>query len=55
MFWALKGATFTPARASARHRPVVTTLFPASEVVPATRIPLMGPVPAPDQADHRVA
>ena len=41
MFCALNGATFTPARDSARHRPVVTTLLPASEVVPATRIPLI--------------
>ena len=39
MFCALKGATCTPRRASARHRPVVTTLLPASLVVPATRDP----------------
>jgi hypothetical protein len=36
MFWALYGDTRTPRRAKARHRPVVTTLFPASDVVPAT-------------------
>ena len=37
MFCALNGATLTPRRAKARHSPVVTTLLPASEVVPATR------------------
>ena len=43
MFCALNGATRTPRRASARHRPVVTTVFPASEVVPSTiRLPLTG-------------
>ena len=36
MFCALNGATRTPRRASARHRPAVSTLFPASDVVPAT-------------------
>jgi hypothetical protein len=40
MFCALYGATRTPRRANARHSPVVTTLFPASEVVPATSSPL---------------
>jgi len=43
MFWALYGATRTPRRANARHRPVVTTLFPASDVVPATSSPLTRP------------
>jgi len=37
MFCALNGATRTPRRASHRHRPATTTLFPAPEVVPATR------------------
>jgi hypothetical protein len=36
MFCALNGATRTPRRANARHRPVVTTDLPASDVVPAT-------------------
>jgi hypothetical protein len=40
MFCALYGATFNPRRANARHNPVVTTLFPASDVVPAIKIPL---------------
>ena len=39
MFWALNGATRTPCRASERHSPAVSTLFPASEVVPATSSP----------------
>ena len=39
MFCALKGATFTPCRTSHRQIPAVTTLLPASEVVPATRSP----------------
>ena len=39
MFWALNGATRTPCRASQRHSPAVSTLFPASEVVPATSSP----------------
>ncbi|GGS99019.1 hypothetical protein GCM10010176_048780 [Nonomuraea spiralis] len=38
MFWALKGATRTPLRASQRQIPAVTTLLPASDVVPATSI-----------------
>jgi hypothetical protein len=37
MFWALNGATRIPRRANARHRAVVTTDFPASDVVPAIR------------------
>src|SRR5690606_6290728 len=37
MFWLLNGATLRPRRANARQSPVVTMLFPASEVVPATR------------------
>jgi len=37
MFCALNGATATPCRASHRQSPAVTTDFPASEVVPATR------------------
>ena len=36
MFCALYGATRRPRRANARHRPVVTTDLPASDVVPAT-------------------
>ena len=36
MFWALNGATFTPCRANQRQMPATTTLFPASEWVPAT-------------------
>src|SRR6185295_6513076 len=36
MFCALNGATRTPSRASSRHRPATTVLFPASEVVPHT-------------------
>ena len=36
MFCALNGATRTPRRANARHSAVVTTVFPASDVVPAT-------------------
>src|SRR5215469_10859675 len=41
MFCALYGATRTPRRTNARHSPVVTTLLPASDVVPATSSPLM--------------
>ena len=36
MFCALNGATLMPRRASHRHSPAVSTLFPASDVVPAT-------------------
>ncbi len=36
IFCALNGATRTPRRASARHRPAVSTLFPTSDAVPAT-------------------
>src|SRR5579872_298488 len=43
MFCALYGATRTPRRANARHSPVVTTLLPASDVVPATSSPLITP------------
>jgi hypothetical protein len=39
MFCALNGATLTPRRHSHRQMPAVTTLLPASEVVPATKIP----------------
>ena len=39
MFWALNGATRTPRRWSQRQMPAVTTLLPASEVVPATSRP----------------
>ncbi len=39
MFWALNGATRTPRRASSRHRPVTTVLFPASLAVPQTMSP----------------
>ena len=45
MFCALKGATLTPCRTSHRQIPAVTTLLPASEVVPATSSP--PPIPAP--------
>ena len=55
MFWALYGATRTPRRANARHRPVVTTLFPESEVVPATSSPLTGPTNPPAGARYRRA
>ena len=44
MFCALNGATETPRRASARQSPVTTSDLPASEDVPATRIPLADPV-----------
>ena len=40
MFWALNGATAIPRRASARHKPVTTSDFPASDDVPAIRTPL---------------
>src|SRR5215211_351502 len=44
MFWALNGATLTPSRASQRQMPATTTLFPASEWVPAmSRAPLKPP------------
>ncbi|CAM5583601.1 hypothetical protein SNARM312S_04026 [Streptomyces narbonensis] len=39
MFCPLNGATFTPLRTSQRQMPAVTTLLPASDVVPATRRP----------------
>ena len=39
MFCALNGATFTPRRCSQRQMPAVSTLLPASEVVPATSSP----------------
>src|SRR5512134_3086550 len=37
IFIALNGATETPRRCSQRQSPAVTTLFPASELAPATR------------------
>ena len=40
MFCALNGATSIPRRRSARHRPVTTSDFPASEDVPAITTPL---------------
>src|SRR5215472_4628460 len=43
MFCALNGATLTPRRASHRQIPAVTTLFPASDVVPATSRPFTWP------------
>ena len=43
MFCALNGATAMPRRASARHNPVTTSDFPASEDVPAIRTPLDSP------------
>ena len=46
MFWALNGATRTPCRRSHRHTPAATTLFPASDVVPATsNAPFTPPTP----------
>ena len=36
MFCGLNGATRAPRRASSRHKPVTSALFPASEVVPCT-------------------
>ena len=36
MFCALNGATRIPRRASQRHSPAISTLLPASDVVPAT-------------------
>jgi len=46
MFCALNGATFTPRLASHRQMPAVTALFPASDAVPATRIPFISaPLP----------
>src|SRR6266540_2718261 len=36
MFCALKGTTSTPASASSRHNPAVTTLLPTSDAVPST-------------------
>lgn len=46
MFCALNGATRTPWRASQRQMPAVTTLLPASEVVPATSSALLIRVPS---------
>ena len=43
MFCALNGATEIPRRASARQIPVTSSDLPASEDVPATRIPLADP------------
>ena len=43
MFCALNGATETPRRASTRQIPVTSSDLPASEDVPATRIPLADP------------
>ena len=42
MFCALNGATRTPRRRSQRQMPATSMLLPASEPVPATRIPLIG-------------
>lgn len=36
MFWALKGATHTPARCSNLQRPATKTLLPTSDPVPST-------------------
>ena len=41
MFWALKGTTSTPRRRATRHKAVTTRDLPASDDVPATRIPVM--------------
>ena len=55
MFWALNGATAMPRRASARHNPVTTSDFPASEDVPATRTPLDPPASLPTGAVYGVS
>ena len=47
MFCALNGATRTPCRCSHRQIPAVSTLLPASEVVPATSSPPLIAAPAP--------
>jgi len=52
MFCALYGATRMPRRWNARQTPVVTTLLPASEVVPAMSSALM-PALASHRADMR--
>ena len=41
MFWALKGTTSMPRRRATRHKAVTTRDLPASEDVPATRIPVI--------------
>jgi hypothetical protein len=40
MFCALKGATATPRRASARHKPVTISDLPTFDDVPAIKTPL---------------
>jgi uncharacterized protein YkwD len=55
MFCALKGATTTPRRASARHKPVTTSDLPTSEDVPAIRTPLDVPVALPTGAVYGVS
>jgi hypothetical protein len=55
MFWALNGATGTPRRARARHNPVTTSDFPASEDVPAIRTPLDPPASLPTGAVYGVS
>ncbi|SKF62153.1 Uncharacterised protein [Mycobacteroides abscessus subsp. abscessus] len=41
MFWALYGTTSIPRRRASRHNPVTTSDLPASELVPATRKPVI--------------
>ena len=55
MFCALNGATAMPRRARARHNPVATNDFPASEDVPAIRTPLDSPVSLPTGAVYGVS
>ena len=56
MFCALNGATDSPRRAKARHSAVVTTVLPASEVVPATRrLPMPASCQRPGSARERPA
>src|SRR2546422_5432405 len=47
MFWALKGATFTPRLASPRQTPATITLLPQSDEVPATSNPPFTGTPSP--------
>src|SRR5262245_21526469 len=54
MFCALNGATRTPGRYSQRQMPAVTTLLPASDVVPATSSPLISPEPVRCEEPDRV-
>ncbi|CAM5432165.1 hypothetical protein STANM309S_04968 [Streptomyces tanashiensis] len=56
MFCPLNGATLMPCRTSQRQMPAVTTLLPASDVVPATSSPHPSCVPPLQRArDHAAA